>query len=45
MTTPLIEVRHLKKYFGKADRPVRALDVESDVIHPGEPLWVVGVSV
>jgi peptide/nickel transport system ATP-binding protein len=47
MTTaavPLIEVRHLKKYFGQAERPVRAVDDVSFAIHPGETLGLVGES-
>ena len=43
-TTPLIEVRHLKKYFGKSDRPVRAVDDVSFAIRPGETLGLVGES-
>jgi peptide/nickel transport system ATP-binding protein len=43
-TTPLIEVRHLKKYFGKPERPVRAVDDVSFAIHPGETLGLVGES-
>jgi peptide/nickel transport system ATP-binding protein len=42
--TPLIEVRHLKKYFGKAERPVRAVDDVSFAIQPGETLGLVGES-
>jgi len=47
MTTtspPLIEVRRLKKYFGKPERPVRAVDDVSFAIHPGETLGLVGES-
>jgi peptide/nickel transport system ATP-binding protein len=40
----LIEVRHLKKYFGAADRPVRAVDDVSFAIEPGETLGLVGES-
>jgi peptide/nickel transport system ATP-binding protein len=43
-TTPLIEVRNLKKYFGKPERPVRAVDDVSFAIHPGETLGLVGES-
>jgi peptide/nickel transport system ATP-binding protein len=43
-TAPLIEVRHLKKYFGKPERPVRAVDDVSFAIHPGETLGLVGES-
>jgi peptide/nickel transport system ATP-binding protein len=42
--TPLIEVRHLKKYFGKPERPVRAVDDVSFAIQPGETLGLVGES-
>lgn len=42
--TPLIEVRRLKKYFGKAERPVRAVDDVSFSIQPGETLGLVGES-
>ena len=41
---PLIEVRNLKKYFGKSDRPVRAVDDVSFAIRPGETLGLVGES-
>ena len=44
MSTPLIEVRHLKKYFGSTTRPVRAVDDVSFVIQPGETLGLVGES-
>src|SRR5882757_7453033 len=44
MSTPLIEVRHLKKYFGSATRPVRAVDDVSFAIQPGETLGLVGES-
>jgi len=44
MTTPLIEVRHLKKYFGSGTRPVRAVDDVSFAIRPGETLGLVGES-
>jgi peptide/nickel transport system ATP-binding protein len=42
--TALIEVRHLKKYFGKPERPVRAVDDVSFTIEPGETLGLVGES-
>ena len=41
---PLIEVKHLKKYFGKPERPVRAVDDVSFSIQPGETLGLVGES-
>jgi len=44
MSTPLIEVRHLKKYFGSTTRPVRAVDDVSFAIQPGETLGLVGES-
>ena len=44
MSTPLIEVRHLKKYFGSSTRPVRAVDDVSFAIQPGETLGLVGES-
>jgi peptide/nickel transport system ATP-binding protein len=44
MSTPLIEVRHLKKYFGSTTRPVRAVDDVSFAIRPGETLGLVGES-
>ena len=40
----LIEVRHLKKYFGSAERPVRAVDDVSFTIRRGETLGLVGES-
>ncbi len=44
MSSPLIEVRHLKKYFGSTTRPVRAVDDVSFAIQPGETLGLVGES-
>ena len=44
MIAPLIEVRHLKKYFGSGTRPVRAVDDVSFAIRPGETLGLVGES-
>jgi peptide/nickel transport system ATP-binding protein len=44
MSTPLIEVRNLKKYFGSGTRPVRAVDDVSFAIRPGETLGLVGES-
>ena len=41
---PLIEVRHLKKYFGSGKRPVRAVDDVSFAIRKGETLGLVGES-
>ena len=41
---PLIEVRQLKRYFGPAARPVRAVDDVSFTIAPGETLGLVGES-
>ena len=38
---PLIEVRHLKKYFGSGARPVRAVDDVSFEIRRGETLGLV----
>ncbi|WP_159279716.1 ATP-binding cassette domain-containing protein, partial [Variovorax boronicumulans] len=43
-SSPLIEVRGLKKYFGSSERPVRAVDDVSFAIHPGETLGLVGES-
>ena len=42
--TPLIEVKRLKRYFGSAQRPVRAVDDVSFAIQPGETLGLVGES-
>ncbi len=44
MSTPLIEVRHLHRYFGSPARPVRAVDDVSFTIAPGETLGLVGES-
>lgn len=41
---PLIEVRHIKRYFGAKDRPVRAVDDVSFAIRRGETLGLVGES-
>lgn len=41
---PLIEVRNLRKHFGPAARPVRAVDDVSFEIHSGETLGLVGES-
>ncbi len=43
-SSPLIEVRGLKKYFGSNERPVRAVDDVSFAIQPGETLGLVGES-
>jgi len=42
---PLIEVRHVKRYFGSKDKPVRAVDDVSFAIRRGETLGLVGESV
>ena len=42
--TPLIEVSHLRKFFGAAGRTVRAVDDVSFEIHSGETLGLVGES-
>jgi peptide/nickel transport system ATP-binding protein len=44
MSVPLIEVRGLKTYFGRSDRPVRAVDDVSFAIARGETLGLVGES-
>jgi peptide/nickel transport system ATP-binding protein len=41
---PLLEVRNLKRYFGSAQRPVRAVDDVSFAIRTGETLGLVGES-
>ena len=41
---PLIEVRNLTKYFGRPERPVRAVDGVSFSIRRGETLGLVGES-
>ena len=43
-TDALIEVRRLKRYFGPAAQPVRAVDDVSFAIAPGETLGLVGES-
>ena len=42
--TPLLEVRNLKKYFGKKDRVLHAVDDISVTIQQGKTLGVVGES-
>jgi peptide/nickel transport system ATP-binding protein len=44
VTAPLIEVRQLKRYFGAAKQPVRAVDDVSFAIQQGETLGLVGES-
>jgi len=44
VTEPMLRVRGLKKYFGRHDRPVRAVDDVSFDIAPGEVLGLVGES-
>jgi len=41
---PLIEVSHLRKFFGSPAQPVRAVDDVSFAIYPGETLGLVGES-
>jgi peptide/nickel transport system ATP-binding protein len=41
---PLIEVRAVKRYFGRKDKPVRAVDGVSFAIRRGETLGLVGES-
>jgi peptide/nickel transport system ATP-binding protein len=41
---PLIEVRHIKRYFGTKNKPVRAVDDVSFAIRRGETLGLVGES-
>ena len=41
---PLIEVRHIKRYFGAKDKPVRAVDDVSFAIRRDETLGLVGES-
>jgi len=44
VTEPMLRVEGLKKYFGRHDRPVRAVDDVSFEIAPGEVLGLVGES-
>jgi peptide/nickel transport system ATP-binding protein len=44
MSTPLIEVKNLQRYFGATAKPVRAVDDVSFSIQPGETLGLVGES-
>ncbi len=44
LSKPLLEVKHLKKYFGSSNHPVRAVDDVSFTIQPGETLGLVGES-
>lgn len=44
MSSPLIEVKNLRKYFGAANAPVRAVDDVSFTIEQGETLGLVGES-
>jgi peptide/nickel transport system ATP-binding protein len=44
MSEPMLRVQGLKKYFGRHDRPVRAVDDVSFDIAPGEVLGLVGES-
>jgi peptide/nickel transport system ATP-binding protein len=44
MSSSLIEVRGLQRFFGPAARPVRAVDDVSFTIQPGETLGLVGES-
>ena len=44
VSEPMLRVRGLKKYFGRHDRPVRAVDDVSFDIAPGEVLGLVGES-
>ena len=42
--TPLIETRHLKKYFTVPDGKLHAVDDVNLKIYPGETLGIVGES-
>jgi peptide/nickel transport system ATP-binding protein len=44
VSEPMLRVQGLKKYFGRRDRPVRAVDDVSFDIAPGEVLGLVGES-
>ena len=44
MSTPLIEIKNLKRFFGSTARPVRAVDDVSFSIQSGETLGLVGES-